>query len=160
MDGRRWAARANASLVVSARNFSWESLKSWVVKLCNVINTRVYETHMSRTRYINCAAYKLSAVRSTWSNWNQTKLAHFVRIQYCAPSQSSCIEILSLPVMWLCLLSNCRWISVLIRENKERCNANLWVHKFSLVYTEFFLTSVKVKQPRYRPGVAQRVPGS
>jgi hypothetical protein len=28
MDGRRWAARANASLVVSARNFSWESLKS------------------------------------------------------------------------------------------------------------------------------------
>ena len=28
MDGKRWAARANASLVVSAKNFSWKSLKS------------------------------------------------------------------------------------------------------------------------------------
>ena len=28
MDGKRWAARANASLVVSAKNVSWESLKS------------------------------------------------------------------------------------------------------------------------------------
>jgi len=28
MDAKRWAARANASLVVSAKNFSWESLKS------------------------------------------------------------------------------------------------------------------------------------
>lgn len=47
--------------------------------------------------------------------------------------------------MWLTVTTKQLQVnSILIRESKERWNANLWVHTFSLFYTDLFLMSIDV----------------